>query len=92
MSEAAVRNPLILPIGRALHFWNKDAHPQRVRQDAQPFTARICFVHPDGSVTVRIADHYGASGIEAHVQVKEATGTERHGHGAESFCTWPVTQ
>jgi hypothetical protein len=85
-----VKNPLMLPIGRALHYWAQNAAPAFVRHDAQPFSARIVFVHNDGDVTVRMADHYGAEHIANHVKVKEATGEERHGHGAEGFCTWPV--
>lgn len=91
MSEAAVRNPLSAAIGRHVHYWMTAAVAQFVRHDRQPFHARIVFVHPDGSVTVRGADHYGASFIEAHIPVREATGDERHGtDNAEPFCTWPV--
>jgi hypothetical protein len=86
-----VSGPLEALIGRQLHYWGMLAMPQFVRHDAQPFTARICFVHPDGSVLVRFADHYGAVHVDTHVPIHDRSEDDRHGKdGATSgYCTWP---
>lgn len=89
-------------IGRHVHYWAPQAPPQHVRHDEVPFHARIVFVHPDGDVSVRGADHYGATFIDTHVRVVSVdalnleafdAGEMRHGSPALArggLCTWPV--
>lgn len=82
-------------IGRHVHYWASTAVAQHVRHDEVPFTARIVFVHPNGDVSVRGADHYGATFIDTHVSVLQAADVQasdlRHGHGRQDgYCTWPV--
>lgn len=80
-------------IGCNVHYWAPTTAQQHVRHDEVPFTARIVFVHQDGDVSVRGADHYGATFIDTHVTVRDAATVVdlRHGGGGGvGLCTWPV--
>jgi hypothetical protein len=87
-------SPILAPlfVGRQVHYWMPVATPQFVRNDHQPFTAKVCFVHPDGDVTVCYHDHYGVTHIESHVPICDVRSDTRHGHGDAqgAYCTWPL--
>lgn len=48
-------------VGRAVWMWAGAGSPN-VMDSRQPFEARVCFVHPDGKVSVTFNDHHGFPG------------------------------
>lgn len=81
-------------IGRVVWLWLSQDKLQdneyNVIDEKQALKAEVCFVNPDGTVTLDVCDHSGECGTEFDVTLFDFDEHQppRHGMGEETIATW----